>query len=206
MTKNISQSAMALGVMLLVILITAVTGSGPTLARGTQDAGLPAINVLPVRGNIYMVVNGGSNVAVSAGRDGALLVDTGSARLADRLVATVQQLVAAVNASPIPASACVGSNCAGALSPFGWSGPGFNGATISRGQAKPIRYIINTSMDPDHAGGNEIVSLAGTTFTGGNVTRTITDSGEGAAILAHDNVFWRMSERFPATRCRPRHI
>ena len=194
MTKNISQSAMALGVILLIILITAATGFGPTLARGTQDAGLPAINVLPVRGNIYMVVNGGSNVAVSAGRDGALLVDTGSARLADRLVATVQQLVAAVNASPIPASACVGSNCAGGLSPFGWSGPGFNGATISRSPAKPIRYIINTSMDPDHAGGNEIVSLAGTTFTGGNVTRTIADSGEGAAILAHDNVFWRMSE------------
>jgi glyoxylase-like metal-dependent hydrolase (beta-lactamase superfamily II) len=181
-------------VLWVIVATTALAGMGRTWAQGNENSGASSIRVLPVRGNIYMVVGGGGNVTVSAGRDGALLVDSGSAEMADQIVATVGQVVAAVNTSPVPASTCVGANCAATLNPYGWSSPGFNGATISRTPAKPIRYIINTSMDADHAGGNETLSLAGTTFTGGNVTRTIEDSGDGAAILAHDNVFWRMSE------------
>ena len=33
----------------------------------------------------------------------------------------------------------------------------------------PIRYIINTSADPDHTGGNEKVGATGGQITGGNV-------------------------------------
>jgi glyoxylase-like metal-dependent hydrolase (beta-lactamase superfamily II) len=60
--------------------------------------------------------------------------------------------------------------------------------------AKPIRYIIDTSADPDHAGGNEKLRMAGRTFTGGNVAGNIADAGEGAAILAHENVLQRLLE------------
>ena len=48
-------------------------------------------------------------------------------------------------------------------------------------------------MDPDHTGGNEQIAKSGQTFTGGNVTGTIGDSGEGADIIAHENVLVRMS-------------
>jgi hypothetical protein len=30
--------------------------------------------------------------------------------------------------------------------------------------AKPVRYIINTSVDPAHSGGNEKIATAGRTF------------------------------------------
>ena len=44
----------------------------------------------------------------------------------------------------------------------------------------------------DHVGGNEKLRNAGRTFTGGNVAGDIRDSGEGAAILAHENVLIRL--------------
>jgi cyclase len=152
-----------------------------------------SINILPVRGNLYMVVGAGGNVAASIGRDGVLMVDTGTAQMADKLLNAVQQLAYNVVAAPVPTTTCVGPSCAGVLNAYGWNSPAFNSNTISRTPPKTIRYIINTSVDPDHSGGNVKIAAAGLTFVGGNVTGAIADAGEGAAIIAHDTVLQTMT-------------
>jgi len=55
---------------------------------------------------------------------------------------------------------------------------------------KPIRYIISTSADPDHVGGNDAIGKLGSTIAGGNVGA---GAGVGAGIIAHENVLNRMS-------------
>jgi glyoxylase-like metal-dependent hydrolase (beta-lactamase superfamily II) len=66
-------------------------------------------------------------------------------------------------------------------------------AQIRKLSDRPIRYIINTHVHPDHTGGNEKVAKAGITITGGNVAGNISDAAEGAAVLAHQKVLDRMS-------------
>jgi glyoxylase-like metal-dependent hydrolase (beta-lactamase superfamily II) len=58
---------------------------------------------------------------------------------------------------------------------------------------KPIRYIVATSIAPDHIGGNVALANAGKTFTGGNVAGQLSDVGQGAAILGHENLQNRMA-------------
>lgn len=62
--------------------------------------------------------------------------------------------------------------------------------TLSNG---PIRYVINTHYHPDHTGGNETIRKAGSTITGGNVAFDIQDAGQGAQVIAHENVLKRIS-------------
>jgi cyclase len=66
-------------------------------------------------------------------------------------------------------------------------------AAIRKLSNKPIQYIINTHVHPDHTGGNEAVRKAGLTYVGANVTGNLTDAGVGAQIYAQDNVLKRMS-------------
>jgi len=66
-------------------------------------------------------------------------------------------------------------------------------ATLRTLSKQPVRYIINTSPDPDHTGGNEKIGTTGGQITGGNVAGQIADAGEGAEIIAHENVLQRMT-------------
>jgi glyoxylase-like metal-dependent hydrolase (beta-lactamase superfamily II) len=64
-------------------------------------------------------------------------------------------------------------------------------AEIKKLSDKPIRFILNTSAEEAHTAGNEALSKAGSTITGGNVAAA--SAGWGATILAHENVLDRMS-------------
>jgi len=59
---------------------------------------------------------------------------------------------------------------------------------------KPIRYIIDTTLDTDHTGGNEKIAKAGSTIAGGNVVGDIgASAGNQAAVLSAQGILDRMS-------------
>ncbi len=66
-------------------------------------------------------------------------------------------------------------------------------AAIRSVSKEPIRYIVNTHYHPDHVGGNAKLRAAGSTISGGNVAFDLSDAGEGAQIIAHENVLKRLS-------------
>jgi cyclase len=123
-------------------------------AQQNQNLNSVEIHILPVQGNVYMLVGAGSNITVQVGNDGVLIVDTQYAPLSEKILAAIR--------------------------------------TLSKG---PIRYVINTTYDADHTGGNEPIRKAGSTIAGGNVAGDIQDAAEGAQIIAHDNVLMRMANR-----------
>ena len=66
-------------------------------------------------------------------------------------------------------------------------------AAIRTLSKQPIRYIINTTFDAGHVGGNDKLGSIGIQITGGNVAGQV--GTDGAEIIAHENVLERMSAR-----------
>ena len=175
-------SALSAASALIVVLSVSLAAQQ---ARAPQNAPADRLEAIPVRGNIYLIGGAGSNIVVSAGPDGVFLVDSGLAQNADKVLAAIKELQDRLQMS-LQAQPRAGAETRVAtnLEPF----------YRTLAPPKPIRYIANTSALADHTGGNEKLAVAGKTFTGGNVTGEIGGVGEGAAILAHENVLARLGE------------
>ena len=177
------------GVLAATALLPAQTLNGSLAGAGIIPGLNPnsPVKVLPVRGNIYVLMGAGANITMSVGLDGVLMVDSGSAEMTDQVLAairSVQQWVEAKTAAAAP--------------PVLYGAETRNSIVEARGAdvpPKPIRYIVATSIAPDHIGGNVKLSNAGQTFTGGNVAGQLSDVGQGAAILGHENLQNRMANR-----------
>jgi glyoxylase-like metal-dependent hydrolase (beta-lactamase superfamily II) len=181
--------------MLSRVLCGALAVAGLSLAqpgRAPQSNAAPdEVRVLPVQGNVYMLVGAGGNITVSVGGDGILMVDTGAPQMSEKVLETVLRLATAVTASPRPNS-CLGLHCA--QSPYRWSSPSLNAIIGTPAPPKPIRYIINTSIDPEHTGGNATLARQSADSPIVAVTFPPVAVPRGATIIAHENVLNRMSE------------
>jgi glyoxylase-like metal-dependent hydrolase (beta-lactamase superfamily II) len=71
---------------------TASARQAQTAAPQTPDYSKAEVNILPVQGNIYMLVGAGGNITAQVGDDGVLLVDTGVAGMSDKVLAAVRSL------------------------------------------------------------------------------------------------------------------
>jgi glyoxylase-like metal-dependent hydrolase (beta-lactamase superfamily II) len=165
----------------------AVTGLFAVLLAAAVSAQQTDVHLLPLRGNVYMLVGAGANITLSVGKEGVLLVDAGTAQMADKVVAAIAQLSKDVNAATV-ARPCAGLGCSG--NEFA----SFLGTVASPAPPKPIQYIINTSADADHTGGNAKIAAAGTTIGGGpGLGQFVGIVKESAMIYSHENVLERMS-------------
>ncbi|HUK35923.1 MAG TPA: MBL fold metallo-hydrolase [Vicinamibacterales bacterium] len=155
------------------------------------------IHILPLRGNVYMLVGAGANITLSIGKEGVLLVDAGTVQAADKVIAAVAQLSKDTN-GPSVAKPCAGLGCSG--NEFA----SLLGTIASPAPPKPIQYIIDTSADADHTGGNAKIAAAGTTYGGGpGLGQFVGVVKESATIYAHENVLERMSAAKIATAALP---
>jgi len=104
-----------------------------------------AVHAVKVAGNVWMLRGAGANIAMQAGKEGVLLVDTGAPGRTEAVLAAIREVTDA-----------------------------------------PIRYIINTSISPDHVGGNAVLAnLPGGATSGKGV-------GLVPTLIAHEKVLQRM--------------
>jgi cyclase len=128
------------------------------------------IEIVPVRGHIYLLAGAGANITLSVGPDGVFMVDGGSPQMTDKVIAAVQQLSIELAKEGQPVH--------------------------TYPPPKPIRYLANTTISPEHTGGNVKIAEAGKTFTGGNVAADLNSglANDDAAILSTERAMLRLVE------------
>ena len=185
--------------MLLAVAVLMIGIGGHTALHAQYQGVIPSGNAnnspmasppLPfwrVRNTRIFLIPGaganGANVAVQVGRDGVAMVDTGSVENAEKLLATVKYLENLENSIPQPLAYASETR----------SMINFNSVPPVEG----IRWIINTTIAPEHIGGNEKISGGGVTISGGNVG---TYAPSGAAIFAREELLARLSDTKPGQR------
>ena len=75
---------------LLCVALALFAAGVPGSAQNAPNS--PALELLHVQGNISMLAGAGGNIAVQVGKDGILLVDSGSATMTDKVVETIRTL------------------------------------------------------------------------------------------------------------------
>jgi cyclase len=68
---------------------------------------------------------------------------------------------------------------------------------IRKLSGKPVRYVVNTSGDPEHVGGNQGAAASGQLLQGGNTRAATVYSTGGAPIWAHEGVLKRLTTETP---------
>ena len=88
-------SALVAGGLSLIGLLT-VHAQQPVTTVPLTPPPTPVIadglEILPVQGNVHLIVGAGSNVAVQIGEEGAFVVDTGGSGQGQRVLAAVSHL------------------------------------------------------------------------------------------------------------------
>jgi len=150
------------GAVLLAFLTCGLGWSGPVSAQQQPARGGPAadgLDVQKLRDGVYLIAGAGGNIVAQIGPIGVVLVDSGTADAAPRVLAAIRRL------TPLP-----------------------------------VRYIISTSMERDHVGGNDLLTssglsiLPGAVVAGAGLDDALVSNAGKASILAHENVQTRMSE------------
>jgi cyclase len=76
---------------LALAVFAGAAGASSALAQLPQDSG-EDLEVLQVRPNVYMIAGAGGNIAVQIGPIGAILVNAGSEKMSDKVLAAVKRL------------------------------------------------------------------------------------------------------------------
>ena len=96
-------TAVGMGLGLAPRPTVALAAQSPAAATAAQKppaapaATAGGAELLPVQGNVHLIAGAGGNIAVQAGEDGILLVDSGSEAMSEQVLAAVRR----VSASPI---------------------------------------------------------------------------------------------------------
>lgn len=158
------------------------------------------VHVLPVQGNIYMLVADGINITASVGKEGIAVVNTGTAQMSDKVLAALNDIAKNHVNGPAP-NQCFGASCPSAFGDPAWSSPYFNAFIASPRPPQGMRFVINTSAAPEHVGANDKLAAAanfkraGGAGGFGGATR---DLGTTATIVAREEVLARLSNSKPA--------
>ena len=141
------------------------------------------VEAVHAAGNVYLIGGAGGNIAVSAGGDGVIMVDSGAATASEKVLAAIRQLAYSLRPAEGP----------DATSPFA------NTWQATHAAPEPmIRMIINTSSNPDHVGGNANIRMSPMFRLLG-----FRDPSLSLQVLAHELTQRRMLESHAADRLVP---
>jgi cyclase len=170
-------------VLLLSLVFFGIAGAGQDV-QAQQSQNLNGIEVMHIKGPIFMFSGGGSNVTASIGPDGVLLVDTGPAEMADKLKAAIAE----VQKQVVMARALTATSPVGGAETKSATQAVLYSYNTPKAASEPVRFIMNTSARLDHIGGNSKVAKAIP------AELSFQDPKEDAThIYAHENVLLRLS-------------